>query len=86
MGACDISRKARIKRTVIRGVAGASLLGVAVYFFIPNPTLSFVFVLLSLIPMRGCPACWIADMHAAWTAKPEAQPAEKTPPDSGKPV
>ena len=60
MASCNI-----VRGQIIRGVLGAVLLGAGFYFARYNTALSFLFVLLSLIPMRGCPACWGVGMIEA---------------------
>jgi hypothetical protein len=62
MAACKITS---VREQIIRGIIGVVLLGVAVYFLRTNAVVAFFFVLLSLIPMRGCPTCWSFGMYEA---------------------
>lgn len=71
MASCNI-----VRGQIIRGVLGAALLGIGFYLAHINTALSFLFVLLALIPMRGCPACWGVGMFEA-IEKSRREKAEK---------
>jgi hypothetical protein len=51
-----------VKQQIIRGIIGFGLLVAAGFAFKEHQYgLFFLFVALSLIPLRGCPSCWIVE-------------------------
>lgn len=50
-----------MKNQMIRGAIGLALLVVAGFLYRDHYALSFLFVLLSLIPLKGCPVCWTVE-------------------------
>jgi len=50
-----------IKKQIIRGIVGVSLLVAAAFAFETSFALSVSLVALSLFPLKGCPVCWIVE-------------------------
>ena len=50
-----------LKSQLLRGAIGLALLVAAGFTLRDHYALSFLFLLLSFIPLRGCPACWTVD-------------------------
>lgn len=47
---------------ILRGVAAAGLIGVAITTGAENPLVSGAALLVALVLMRGCPMCWTVGM------------------------
>lgn len=81
---CDMKacKPKSMKSQLIRGAIGLALLVVAGFLYRDHYALSFLFVLLSFIPLKGCPVCWTVETCevARNTKKPsEIKPADDPP-------
>ncbi len=63
-----------MKRKLLRGVIGLALLVACALTLRDHYAISFVFLLLSFIPLRGCPACWTVDIVDAAKQKRLREP------------
>ena len=73
-----------MKSQIIRGIVGALLLVAAAFAYKEYYALSFFLVLLSLIPLQGCPVCWLVyTCEIADKTKRSKQTAQKPLDSSG---
>ncbi|MDI1229177.1 MAG: hypothetical protein PSY14_15970 [bacterium] len=63
-----------MKQQIIRGIIGIGLLVAAGFAYKEYYALSFLLVALSLIPLKGCPVCWVVE-----TCEVAGQPKSAAP-------
>ena len=57
MASCNL-----VKVQIARGVIGIGALVAAYFLFKVSPPFSYLLVGVSVLAMKGCPACWIFEM------------------------
>jgi hypothetical protein len=50
-----------VRTQIIRGIIGMALLMTAGFVYSNSVALSVFLVVLSIIPLKGCPVCWIVE-------------------------
>lgn len=55
------SCKKPVRNQILRGIVGIALLVAAAFVYKTSFALSVLLIGLSLIPLKGCPVCWIVE-------------------------
>lgn len=74
-----------MKVQIIRGVVGVALIIGAALVYKTSFALSVLLLALSLVPLNGCPACWILDTCEIADKSRKAKPVDITPPPTDAP-
>lgn len=84
---CEIVPRHQLPVLFVRGVAGIGLMAYAFTLLVSSPLLGWSLLGVSILLLKGCPACW--GMHMVNAARdlsrgkrkvPAAQPAPEPPP------
>ena len=68
----------RLSTQLWRGAIGAALIAAAAFLYSTNFWLSVALVALSVIPLRGCPVCWIVETCEAGRNETALQDKKET--------
>lgn len=83
---CEIVPKSQLPVLFIRGVAGIALMAYSFPVMVSSPMLGWTLLAVSIVLLKGCPACWglhmanairgIGTRKATTQSQPEIEPSE----------
>lgn len=56
--ACKVMSRNQLVIMLVRGIAGLSLMAWSFNYLVTNPMLGFSMLGISILLLKGCPACW----------------------------